>query len=38
MIFFGEYVMDKILKFIESYEWVCDNGDGIVIIGIFEYV
>ena len=29
--------MDKTLKFTDSHEWVCDNGDGTVTIGISEH-
>ncbi|HCG5470505.1 TPA: glycine cleavage system protein GcvH [Vibrio parahaemolyticus] len=29
--------MDKTLKFIDSHEWVRDNGDGTVTIGISEH-
>ncbi|EOX3450671.1 TPA: glycine cleavage system protein GcvH [Vibrio cholerae] len=29
--------MDKTLKFTESHEWVSDNGDGTVTIGISEH-
>ncbi|WP_177335151.1 glycine cleavage system protein GcvH, partial [Klebsiella variicola] len=29
--------MDKTLKFTESHEWVRDNGDGTVTIGISEH-
>lgn len=29
--------MDNTLKFSDSHEWVCDNGDGTVTIGISEH-
>jgi len=35
--FFGELAMDNTLKFTESHEWVRDNGDGTVTIGISEH-
>jgi glycine cleavage system H protein len=34
---FGEKTMDKTLKFTDSHEWVRDNGDGTVTIGISEH-
>lgn len=26
------------LKYVILYEWVCDEGDGMFIVGIIEYV
>jgi len=35
--FFGDHKMDMTLKFTESHEWVKDNSDGTVTIGISEH-
>jgi glycine cleavage system H protein len=34
---FGDFFMDNTLKFTESHEWVRDNGDGTVTVGISEH-
>lgn len=37
VLFFWRHTMDMTLKFTESHEWVRDNGDGTVTIGISDH-